>query len=222
MLKQIATLLISAALTSAARLTISIPPSPPLLPNPATLPSSTHAVLLGPPGVRYDVPLRRDNSFIFPSLDSASYLLSIHSRDHFFPPLRIDVSSEGSSEPSISAWQTFRGNEWSNKGPHYGTGQDELSIEVRPIGEKQFYQERQGFSLVSFLRSPMILMGLVSVLFIFGLPYLMDNSMFSGHFSGGWKVLIVSSGSRNESRDGGNAKERSHYWIWWCSGLKYV
>jgi ER membrane protein complex subunit 7 len=176
----LATLLLSVALTTAARLTISIPPSPPLVPNPATLPSSTHAVLLGPPGIRYDVPLRRDNTFIFPSLETASYLLSIHSRDHFFPPMRIDVTSqEGSSEQSISAWQTFRGNEWSNKGPHYGTGEGELSIEVRPMGEKQFYQERQGFSLVSFLRSPMILMALVSVLMIFGLPYLMDNSAFS-------------------------------------------
>ena len=180
LLQSLATLLFSVALATAARLTISIPPSPPLLPNPATLPSSTHAVLLGPPGIRYDVPLRRDNTFIFPSLETASYLLSIHSRDHFFPPLRIDVTSvEGRNEQTISAWQTFRGNEWSNKGPQYGTGEGELSIEVRPMGEKQFYQERQGFSLVSFLKSPMILMALVSVLMIFGLPYLMDNSMFS-------------------------------------------
>lgn len=61
-------------------------------------------------------------------------------------------------------------------GPHYGTGQDELTIEVRPVAQKSFYQERQGFSLVSFLKSPMILMALVSVGMIFGLPYLMDNS----------------------------------------------
>lgn len=98
-----------------------------------------------------------------------------------FPPLRVDVTSqEGSSQHSISAWQTFRGNEWSNKGPQYGSsqeGEDSLGIDVRPIGEKQFYQERQGFNLVSFLKSPMILMALVSVVMIFGLPYLTENSM---------------------------------------------
>lgn len=166
------TALSTALLASAARLIISIPPSPPHLPNPSTLPSSTHAVLLGPPGVRYDAPIRRDNTFLFPSLEPGSYLLTVHSRDHFFPPLRLDVSSN----QTLSAWQTFRGNEWSNKGSLYGTAQDALSIEVRPSGVKEFYQERMGFSVVSFLKSPMILMALVSVGMIFGLPYLMDNS----------------------------------------------
>ena len=177
--KRIATLLLTAALATAARITISIPPSPPLLPNPSTLPSSTHAILLGPPGIRYDAPIRRDNTFIFRSLDTASYLLQIHSRDHIFPPLRIDVTTSEDGTQSVSAWQTFRGNEWSNQGPSYGTGQDTLKIEVRPVGQKDFYAQRQGFSVLSFLKSPMILMALVSVGMIFGLPYLMDNSMSS-------------------------------------------
>ncbi|KAK3696326.1 hypothetical protein LTR37_018062 [Vermiconidia calcicola] len=170
-------LLCGATLTSAARLTVSIPPSPPQLPNPATLPASTHAVLHGPPGVRYDVPLRRDNSFVFPELGEASYLLTIHTRDYFFPSLRVDVAStEGEgSQQSIAAWQTFRGNEWSNKGPQYGAGTDELTVEMRPNGQKDFYQQRGGFNLIGFLKSPMILMGLVSVVMIFGMPYMMDN-----------------------------------------------
>lgn len=58
----------------------------------------------------------------------------------------------------------------------YGKGQDDLVIEVKPAGPKSFYQQRGGFNLLGFLKSPMILMGLVSVVFIFGLPYLMDNS----------------------------------------------
>ncbi|EMF15961.1 uncharacterized protein SEPMUDRAFT_139601 [Sphaerulina musiva SO2202] len=165
-----------AAFASAARLTVSIPPSQ-LLPNPSTLPSSSHAILLGPPGVLYDVPLRRDNTFLFSDLPDASYLLTIHSRDYFFPPLRVDVApyaGEGGSQ-NISAWATFRGNEWDNKGQPFGTGRDELRIEVRAGAEKQYYQERGGFSILSFLKSPMILMGLASVVLIFGMPYLMDN-----------------------------------------------
>lgn len=171
-------LLALASIVSAARISISIPPSPPQLPNPATLPSSTHAILLGPPGVRFDVPLRRDNTFSFPNVDEATYLLSIHSRDHVFPPLRIDVSKseDGSPQQTITAWQTFRGNEWSNKGQEYGSGQDEVTFEVRPVAQKDFYIERGGFNLLGFLKSPMILMSLVSVVMIFGLPKLMENS----------------------------------------------
>lgn len=126
------------------------------------------------------MPLRRDNTFLFSDLPDASYLLTIHSRDYFFPPLRVDVApyaGEGGSQ-NISAWATFRGNEWDNKGQPFGTGRDELRIEVRAGAEKQYYQERGGFSILSFLKSPMILMGLASVVLIFGMPYLMDNSKF--------------------------------------------
>nr|POE53320.1 er membrane protein complex subunit 7 like [Quercus suber] len=169
-------LLVSASLGTAAKLTVSIP-STQLLPNPNTLPPSTHAILTGPPGVRYDNLIRRDNTFTFSALEQGSYLLTVHTRDFLFSPLRVDVSpsSDGSEQDLVQAWQTFRGNEWSNKGPSYGSENEELSIEVKPMAQKSFYQQRGGFNLLGFLKSPMILMGLVSVVFIFGLPYLMEN-----------------------------------------------
>ncbi|EME86129.1 uncharacterized protein MYCFIDRAFT_59341 [Pseudocercospora fijiensis CIRAD86] len=170
-----AILLAIAASCSAAKLTVSIPPSQ-LLENPYELPASTHAVLLGPPGIRYDAPLRRDNTFVFPDLPDASYLLTLHSRDFFFPPLRVDViANPEENAQNISAWQTFRGNEWSNKGHSFGEGKDELKIDVIPAARKDFYQQRGGFNVLGFLKSPMILMALFSVVMIFGLPYLMDN-----------------------------------------------
>lgn len=161
----------------AARLSVLIQPSPQLL-NPSSLSPSTHAVLLGPPGTRYDVPLRRDNTFVFPELAEASYLLTVHSREYTFPPLRVDITKEeGGEQQTINAWQTFRGNEWSNKGPHIASSQEGvLQLQARPNGQKEFYQQRGGFSVVAFLKSPMILMALVSVVMIFGLPYLMENS----------------------------------------------
>ncbi|KAK1057235.1 hypothetical protein LTR33_013692 [Friedmanniomyces endolithicus] len=111
------------SLASAANLTVSIPSSPPLLPNPSSLAPSTHAVLIGPPGVQYEAPIRRDNTFTFPDLAEASYLLTVHGRDYFFPPLRVDVTkaADGTQQETVQAWQTFRGNEWSNKGPFYGS-----------------------------------------------------------------------------------------------------
>ncbi|KAK5111744.1 hypothetical protein LTR62_004664 [Meristemomyces frigidus] len=168
--------LLCATLASAASLNIAILPSL-HLPNPSLLPPSTHAVLIGPPGVRYDAALRRDNTLKFEALPEASYLLTIYSRDHFFPPLRVDVSkvTDGAEQQTIEAWQTFRGNEWSNKGSPYGSGTDALSIQIQASAQKEFYQTRGGFDMLGFLKSPMILMGLVSVVFIFGLPYIMDN-----------------------------------------------
>ena len=63
------------------------------------------------------------------------------------PPLRVDVTSGENGQLNISAWQTFRGNEWSNKGPHYGKGQGELSVEGRSTAQKEFYHKRQSLVL---------------------------------------------------------------------------
>ncbi|GAB7365409.1 hypothetical protein MBLNU230_g6487t1 [Neophaeotheca triangularis] len=170
-------LLILSTLASAAKLTVSIAASP-ILPNPATLPPSTHAVLLGPPGVRHQASLRTDNSFQFAGLVPASYLLTVHSHGNFFNSFRVDVSSAGLAETAqetVEVWQTFRGNEWNHKGPSIGKGNGEVDVQVRATGEKQFYQVRGGFNLLGFLKSPMILMGLFSVAMIFGMPYLMAN-----------------------------------------------
>ena len=196
-------LLSTLPLTLAASLRISIPPYPGL-PNPSTLPPSTHAVLLGPVGISHDVPIRKANDFLFRDLEPAGYLLTVHARDYVFPPLRIDVSGEGEGEgEKVEAWQTFRGNEWSNKGPSYGstTGGGELHVLLSPTGGKEYYQPRGGFNVLSFLKSPMILMGLVSVVFIFGLPYLMDNSKFTGgvdHLVAGRRADAMYSGPRDE------------------------
>jgi len=171
-LRTLIPLLFSVATTAAAGLSVLIPSSPQLL-NPSGLPASTHAVLLGPPGVRYDVPLRRDNTFVFTDLAEASYLLTIHTLHYTFPPLRVDVSKSD----HIEAWPTYRGNEWSNKGPSVGAAEGELQLQVKPLGQKEFYSQRGGFNLLAFFKSPMILMALVSGAMIFGMPYLMDNSM---------------------------------------------
>lgn len=158
--------------SSAAQLTISIPPSPPSLPNPNTLPPSTHASLLGPQGSIQTARLSRSNTLTFPSIPSGSHLLTLHARDHSFSPARIDVDGE-----SIRASVTFRGNEWGNLGPAMGNSTDgQLMIEMRPTGKKDFYQRREGFNVLSIFRNPMILMAVFSGALVFGMPYLMDNS----------------------------------------------
>ncbi|KAF2861202.1 hypothetical protein K470DRAFT_200188, partial [Piedraia hortae CBS 480.64] len=160
---------------AAARISVSISASS-ILADPASLASTSHAVLLGPPGVARDAALQLNNTFTFSELSPTNYLLTIYSRDYFFPPLRVDVTAptEGNAD-EIQVWQTFRGNEWNHKGILYGSGRGELSFAVQPSLQKDFYEPRGAFSLVGFLMSPMILMGLVSLAFIIGVPYMMEN-----------------------------------------------
>lgn len=46
-------------------------------------------------------------------------------------------------------WQTFRGNEWDNKGEKYGAGKD-ISLEARLLGKKEFYESRGGCESFQF------------------------------------------------------------------------
>ncbi|KAF2182806.1 hypothetical protein K469DRAFT_585120 [Zopfia rhizophila CBS 207.26] len=167
-----------ASASSAARFMLHIPTTQ--LANPSILPPSTHATLqsFGPP---LSAHLTRSNSFNFNNVSAGSYLATIHCRDYAFEPLRVDVSVEDAVEGSgekrevIRAWQTFIGNEWDNKGESRGEGGNGLVVEARPLGQKYYVQERSGFSPLSFLKNPMILMALFSMVLIFGMPYLMEN-----------------------------------------------
>ena len=140
-------LLVSTAL--AARLSINIPPTQ-QLPNPYVLPSTTHATLQSH-GAPLSAQLTRANKFTFDDVAPGSYLFTVHCRDYSFEPLRIDVESNQTAGGGeyVTAWQTFKGNEWDNKGELRGQGdaKDEVQIEVRSTGVKDYYQQRQGCML---------------------------------------------------------------------------
>jgi hypothetical protein len=108
------------------------------------------------------VPLNRNNEFIFYSVPVGSFLLEIHSRDYAFEPLRIDIGNEGGKE-YVKSWQTFRGNEWDNKGEKRGEGEANVSggiakaaVQVNVLGVKDYYAKRQGctFLCVNSLEKP--------------------------------------------------------------------
>jgi hypothetical protein len=134
--------------TLCVRLAISIP-STQLLSNPSTLPSSTHATLHAH-GTHVSALLTRSNKFFFDDVAPGSYLLNVHCRDYHFEPLRIDVVSNDTAPGGeyVMSWQTFRGNEWDNKGEirgqGYGADPEGVKIEARPTGVKDYYQPRQG------------------------------------------------------------------------------
>jgi len=84
----------------------------------------------------------------------------------------------GETTTVVEVWGTFRGNEWGNKGEAVSITADSDGVwgfEGRVLGGKEYFMERSGFSPLSLLKNPMILIAGVSMVVVFGMPYLMDN-----------------------------------------------
>lgn len=165
----------------ATTLTLRVPPSPPLLPNPHALPASTRATLttLGKPVLA--APLSVANTFVFRNVTPGSYLLDVHCATHAFAPLRVDVfrdvdgggggGGEGAGQPPVlraAAWETFRGNDWGNKGEAVtpvtvplggedgeGEGVQEV-LDVRVAGVKGYFMERSKCMFADCLASGVV------------------------------------------------------------------
>lgn len=163
---------------SAASLRVSILPST-LLPNPNTLPASTHATLTSGSGQPTRAVLKKGNFFDFPDIQTTgSHLLNIYSRDHIFAPYRIDISSSSNSSKTAitGAWETYRGTRWEDRGiALVAAPTEQLDMTAKVLSSKTFYEQRQGFNPMSLLKNPMILMGIVALVFTFGMPKLMEN-----------------------------------------------
>lgn len=127
--------------------------------------------------------------------------MDVHSRDHVFPSLRVDVvdpvsilpikqEGDGEAAPVAAApetvvvYLTHPSNKWSHLGAKIAastaplSSTDEVKLSVSALGKRSFYEQRQGFDLLSFFKNPMILMGVLSMGLVFGMPYLMENSKF--------------------------------------------
>ena len=175
----------------AATATFVIPASP-QLPNPNGLPPTTHATLAAK-GASQSAPLSTANVFTFHNVTAGSYLVDVHCATQAFAPVRLDVDGDG----ELRAWETYRGNDWDNTGealPRGGAG-----FELRLLGYKSYYAERSSFSVLSVLKSPMILLGLVSMGIFIGMPYLVDNSEF----------FIPKERPASEEKDRGEEREKN-------------
>ena len=113
-------------------------PATNVLPSPSSLLPSTHATLTKA-NLTLTALLRRNNVFKFFDMPDGSYLCDIYNRDFSFAPLRVDVDRQG----VVEVYQTFRGNEWDNKGERLGVGKD-VNVNVKVLVEKNFYESRGG------------------------------------------------------------------------------
>lgn len=81
-------------------------------------------------------------------------------------------------------WEVRRGENWGENGEGMKaleiSGEDDTgatirSVTARVVATRQFYEERQGFSPLSLLKNPMILLAIVALGIAFGMPKLMEN-----------------------------------------------
>lgn len=142
----------AAAAGPTTTVTVHIPASP-ALPNPRVLPPSTHATLTSRGAAAAAAYLTPSNTLFFRNVSEGSYLLDVHCGTHAFAPLRIDVlplvagdtnGDNKGEEPApsslrVKAWETYRGNDWDNKGEAADKGG---KLEVRVLGAKSFFMER--------------------------------------------------------------------------------
>lgn len=145
----------------AASLTLQIPSSQ-ALPNPYALPPSTRATLSAL-GSSLSAPLSVKNTFVFDNVTApGSYLVDVHCATHAFAPLRLDVAADG----SLAAWETYRGNDWDNKGESYASREFDdgaRGFDVRVLGGKNYFVERSKCTWFALLTPPLLCPGDVSL-----------------------------------------------------------
>ncbi|RYO83375.1 hypothetical protein DL764_009461 [Monosporascus ibericus] len=130
--------------SSTVEITLTIPASPPHLPNPHALPPGdrTRATLTRL-GASYAAPLSAAGTFVFRNVTPGSYLADVHSATHVFAPLRVDVDATPEGETrGVRAWETFRGNAWENRGEEVRRTAAGGALPVRVLGPKAFFVER--------------------------------------------------------------------------------
>lgn len=184
----------TAAAATTTTLTIAIPASH-FLPNPNALHPSTSGTLTHKSSTSSDIngvlsaPLSAANTLVFRNVSAGSYLFDLSCGSHAFIPLRVDVfpTSSGSDDKvqsdslEVRAWETYRGNDWNNKGEAVAVRSNGAGglLEARVMGPKAYFMDRPAFSVLSIFKNPMILLGLVSMVIFIGMPYLVDNSKSS-------------------------------------------
>lgn len=135
-------LALAAHSASALTLTLYLPAQQPA---PLTLSPRTHATLARP-GRRLSAPLSDVHTLVFHNVTAGSYLADVHCPTDGFMPLRVDVGEEEEGkEVQVQAWETYRGNDWDNKGEELGMrrGSDgSVGFEVRSLGRKGYFMER--------------------------------------------------------------------------------
>lgn len=124
--------------------------------------------------------LRSDGSFSFPGITSGTYLLQFETISYLFDgDYRVDVYDDADEGEEIKIHKIFHGHDFNTDlGPRQSH-----PLSVVPVKKAQYIFEREEFSALNMLKSPMMLMSLISLVFVFVLPKMtasMDPEMIKG------------------------------------------
>ncbi|CAL9749019.1 unnamed protein product [Musa acuminata subsp. burmannicoides] len=104
--------------------------------------------------------VRADGYFTFHNVPAGTHLIEVAALGYFFSPVRVDISARFPGKIQAALTEN-------RKALH------ELILE--PLREEQYYEIREPFSIMSFLKSPMGLMMGFMLLVIFVMPKLVEN-----------------------------------------------
>ncbi|KAL8878332.1 MAG: hypothetical protein Q9192_008473 [Flavoplaca navasiana] len=170
--------LLTLPLTLATSLTLTLPSTlPPLSPSTRAV-LTTHAH-------QYTTLLTQSRVFRFANLTTPGiYNLDIYSREYDFEGGVVVISpsntagvENGKENANGMEVEVYRRLKTGGRGARMAEGVEkgEKRVEVRVLGIRAYYEERQGFELLGLLKSPMILMALVGLAMVFGMPYMLEN-----------------------------------------------
>lgn len=101
---------------------------------------------------------------MFRNVTPGSYLADVHCGTHGFAPLRVDVvpaaaSGDGKAaaegDVAVRVWETYRGNDWENKGQEMPrSGGEKGRFAVRALGPKEYFTERGSCECCSVVPLP--------------------------------------------------------------------
>jgi len=117
---------------------------------------------------RWSSNVRRDGRFQIPDVDPGTFVLSVISHDFYFEQLRVDIST---ADPQPSVHPYAPGTPLSPASPV----RLPYPITLSARSKNAYFVEREGFNPLGMLKSPMMLMMIVTGGMLFATPYLMAN-----------------------------------------------
>ena len=150
-------------------------------------------------GGKYVSPVDDKASFVFPALPVGSHVLEVSVGDAVFPPVRIDVMAEpnryrayvndGSERLLVNA-----ATESNAADAAAAAGTSYPRIVLHPVGRLSYFVPREGFSVMSILKNPMVLMMVFSLGMVYVMPLIADQDEMRAQMKDMQKTLNQAQG----------------------------
>jgi hypothetical protein len=132
------------------------------LPDPSATLNSTRLTLNDGSLTTYTLP---DGSFVFHRVPPGVHLLDVQSREHHFSQVKIQLLEEAMDSPKCVEY-VYPGAQ-KQAVPH--------PLELTAHASYQYYEPREGFSILGIFKNPMLLMMIVMGGMMFVMPKMMEN-----------------------------------------------